>query len=189
MSGQLDPTGGTCLQCMGVHFDAPEPNASTDTITFNIQEGSAFSVGTAILPGALSVPTTIGTTTDLDASMNVSAPLTPTTPYNPYTILARAWTPKIATSDLLNAWIKWNGVDTRAPLGARLATLGASTGIAPNWLLELQNSPTQPLPVLTAEASVKALAGDGTRFATWGQFRGTGPMLNRDWLDAGFSLS
>ena len=188
MNSQLDPSNSTVLQCMGIEFNAPEPNAATDTLTFNIEAGIAYAGGLATMPAGPipAIPATIGTTSAvLDAAMNVSAPITPSTPYAPRTILSRIQSPKIAKTDVLNAWIRWTGVDTTAPLGGALANLGAGSGVPQNWLGGLQNAPTQPLPVLTAEASVKSLLGDGTRFASWGAFRGSGPMLNRDWLDGG----
>lgn len=170
---------------MGIQFVTPEPTPSLDDIQFSIDLGSAYAVGTPVLPGKESVPQTAIGTDVFDSAVNLWAPMTPDVPCPPRTVLGRITTPKIAKPDIVNAWIAWQDLTTDAPFGAALATLGATTDNAPNWVHELYTTPTAPLPVLSAEASVKALLKDGTRFASR-HYRGTPPILNRDWLDGGF---
>lgn len=170
---------------MGVDLVAPLATPSNKAITFNIEKGSSYPVSTATLPSTCQVPTTIMSSSDLDSAMNVGAPITPEIPYPARTIVGRVTTPQRASSDIMAAWIKWNGGQTDNGFGARMAALSAETHSSPNWMTELLTAPTAPLPVLTAEASVKALMHDGTRFAGSGSYRGTGALLARDWLDGG----
>ena len=186
MSSVLNTNGATLQQLMGVQFKPPSLTISQDLIGFNIESGGRYPASTAILPTAVYVPPAVGVQAQLDTAMNVSAPMTPDIPYASRTVLGRIAYPKLAKVDLMKAWIKWNGVTTEAPLGARLSLLSTNAGTAPNWLAELGSKPTTPLPVLTAAASAKAMQHDGTMFASFGGYRGAGMMLNRDWLDGGF---
>ena len=185
MSSVLDTKGATIQQLTGVQFSPPGLTLSRDIIGYNIEKGGKFAASTATLPTAISVAPSIGVPAKLDNAMNVSAPITPDIPYASRTVLGRITYPKITKTDIMKAWVKWNGVTTDAPLGTRLSLLSTGAGTAPNWIAELGSKPTTPLPVLTAEASVKAMQRDGTRFASFGGYRGAGATLNRDWLDGG----
>ena len=168
---------------MSVQLVAPEPTESTDDIQFNVDLGSLFSCGEIALPGPLAVPSIMDPTV-FGSAIDIWSPLTPDVPYAPQTVLGRIASPKIVRSDIINSWIAWNNVTTDTPLGKDLADLGASTGYAPNWIQELYATPTAPLPILSAAASLKALIKDETKFA--GElYRGTPLPLNRDWLDGG----
>ena len=65
----------------------------------------------------------------------------------------------------MNSWIAWQGVTTEDPLGKRLADLAAETSYGSNRVREMYKDERTPLPVLTAEATVKGLVEDGTNFA------------------------
>ena len=173
---------------MGLDLTVPPNTESTDNLFFNIEYGCAFPASKHNLPGNLAVPTGVSSSQELDAAVNVMCPMTPAIPYSSRTVLGRITAPKLSKHDLVNSWIKWTSAETSAPIPKRLADLrsDAQPGFARNWIKELQLTPTVPLPVLSAEASVKATMKDGTRFASFGGYRGTGAMLNRDWLDGGF---
>ncbi|KAG8525205.1 uncharacterized protein KY384_008849 [Bacidia gigantensis] len=188
VSSLLNDPKSTLGQAMGLDLTVPPPTESTDFVYSNIALACSFPASQHNMPGTLDVPAGISSSQELDAVVNVSYPMTPVIPYAPRTVLGRITAPPLAKHDIVNNWIKWTGVEASAPLAKRLADLGsdAQSGFAPAWIKELQQTPTVPLPVLSAEASVKATMKDGTRFASFGGYRGTGAMLNRDWLDGGF---
>ena len=189
VSSLLNNQSSTQLQAMGLDLNVPPPTDSPDKLFFNIDYGCSFPASQHSMPGNLNVPNDVTSTAVLDAAINVSYPITPEIPYPPRTVLGRITNPKIEKHELVNKWIQWSGVDNSAPLAKRLADLGsdAQSGYAANWINELRDTPTVPLPVLSAEASLKATMGDGTRFASFGGYRGTGATLNRDWLDGGYA--
>ncbi len=168
---------------MAIQFITPEPKDSVDII--NCDVGSADVASNPTLPGKESIPTAVMTLATFDGIVNSWAPLEPSDPFPPKTILARIRYPVLAKSDILNSWAAWNDVTTNDPLGARLSDLDSKSSYAPNWLAEMFNSPTSPLPILTAEATMKSTTPDGTRYASYAGFSGAQPLLRRDWLDGG----
>lgn len=189
VSSLLNTSGATVVQAMGFDLNVTAATESQDTLSFNIGYGCAAPASQINLAGNLATPTGVSSSAELDTAVNISYPLTPDIPYPSATVLGRITDPPLAKHDLVNSWIKWTGAEATAPLAQRLADLGsdANTGSAPNWIQELATTPTAPLPVLSAEASMKALASDGTRFASFGGYRGTGAPLNREWLDGGWN--
>ena len=176
---------------MSIKFLGPLPTDSADWLAFNIDLGSSVSVGTPTLPGPIDVPAAVMAPATFSATTNVWAPVTSTalpSSYSPRTVLGRLETPLLASVDVVSSWIAFCDVARESPLAVALAGLQAETAKgAPAWVSEMCGGATEPLPLLSAEATLDALSGgaDGSRYAGM-DFSEGAPALNRDFLDGGY---
>ncbi|KAI9796644.1 MAG: hypothetical protein M1833_006084 [Piccolia ochrophora] len=184
----LNSKDATVAQNMGIQFVAPESTESPDAIRFSVDLASAYSVfpptEEPIIPGPEDVPPNAIDPAHFGDVINKMCPIISAVPYSTRNIAGRMTRPLSASADLITSWIAYSGTTTESTFGAALVQLSANTTTAPAWTTELYIKPTEPLPILSAQATVKALLNDGTKFAAWDP-TGSSPSLSRAFYDGG----
>ena len=194
----LKPDNATVDLAMGIAVWPPPPTESTDILELSILSASTYTITGSTLPTSTFIPTTYkdstgatqplldstGVTiqTSFNTATALSLPVTSSIPYSTYNTLGRLRYPKQPAAEILDSWMTFSGVTADAPLGQRIQGLKANT-MADRWIREMSTDllRTAPLPVLSAGATLDALAPGGLP-AGFGlrHFPGAGPMLNRE---------
>lgn len=197
-SDLLKPDDPTVDLAMGIAVSPPTPTESTDILELSIVSASTYIIPGSTLPSQDFIPATYKDTTGasqpltdstgkpiqaaFDTAKALSLPVTSSIPYNAYNTLGRLRYPKQPATAILDSWMAFSGVTTDDLLGQRIEGLKANLS-ADMWIGEMSNDllRTAPLPVLSAGATLDALAAVGVPDG-FGlkQFPGAGPMLNRE---------